>query len=143
MTKTQRVVLLAIALLTAVIAVVLLGSTRDEPEPRRSAVAAPTASPTASAEREDSSTPTPTPAPSVPTLTAENPRRLKFRQGEIVRFAVRSDQDEEIHVHGYDKSQAVDAGKRAEMSFKAEITGIFEIELERSGTPVGELEVRP
>jgi hypothetical protein len=37
--------------------------------------------------------------------------RLRFEKGETVRFAIVSDVDEEVHVHGYDVVKAVPAGK--------------------------------
>ena len=64
-------------------------------------------------------------------------------QGETVRFAARSPSDDEIHVHGYDRSKDAPAGRTVRMSFKATITGIFEIEFEHAGRPIGELKVEP
>ena len=68
---------------------------------------------------------------------------LEVKKGDRVAFAARADEDEEIHVHGYDISKEAPAGKRVEMSFMADITGIFEIEFEHAGEPIGELKVEP
>lgn len=68
---------------------------------------------------------------------------LRFEQDEQVRFVVGSDQADEVHVHGYDFSAGVGPGRPAEFSFPATITGVFEVELEKAGTPVGELRVEP
>jgi hypothetical protein len=60
-----------------------------------------------------------------------------------VRFRVRSPAAEEIHVHGYDRYLDVPAGKTVNVSFKADITGIFEVELHGSGEPIAQLKVEP
>lgn len=68
---------------------------------------------------------------------------LRFEQDEQVRFVVDSDLADQVHVHGYDISARVGPGRPAEFSFPATIAGVFEIELEKSGTPVAELTVEP
>ena len=69
--------------------------------------------------------------------------KLRYSEGETVRFRVVSDSAEEVHVHGYDIKKELEAGKPATMSFKASITGIFEIEFEGSAEQIGELRVDP
>jgi hypothetical protein len=49
-------------------------------------------------------------------------------RGERVRLVVRSDEPDEIHVHGYDVSRAAGPGEPARFSFEATIEGVFEIE---------------
>ena len=56
---------------------------------------------------------------------------------------MRNDEPEEIHVHGYDLEKEVEPGKTAQVSFKATITGIFEIEFHGSGEQIAELRVDP
>ena len=46
-------------------------------------------------------------------------------------------------MHGYDRSLDAPAGKTVRTSFKATITGIFEIEFEHVGKPIAELKVEP
>ena len=58
-------------------------------------------------------------------------------------FRVVNDEAEEVHVHGYDIKQELEPGKVETVSFKADITGIFEIELEGSGTLLAQLKVVP
>ena len=70
-------------------------------------------------------------------------RELEFVKSEQIRFAVKSDVDEEVHVHGYDVSEEVRAGKRTELAFEATLDGIYEVELEHSAVPIAELTVRP
>ena len=60
-----------------------------------------------------------------------------------MRFRVRHDEAEEVHVHGYDIKKELAANETANVSFEATIPGIFEIELEHSGTPLGRLKVEP
>ena len=60
-----------------------------------------------------------------------------------MRFRVRHDEAEEVHVHGYDIKKDLVANETANVSFDASIPGIFEIELEQSGTPLGRLKVEP
>ncbi len=68
---------------------------------------------------------------------------LTVDKGQDVDFVVDSDTASEIHVHGYDLMQDVDAGGKVEFDFPATIDGIFEIELEESATQIAELTVNP
>ena len=87
--------------------------------------------------------------PVVPEIVVEGgaieggPADLAFQKGDEVRFVVRSDVEDEVHVHGYDISAEVPAGGKAEFEFPAELEGVFEIELENSATPLAELTVTP
>jgi hypothetical protein len=53
---------------------------------------------------------------------------ITVKKGEQVRFVVRSDEPDEIHVHGYDIEKEVAPGAPARFSFAADIEGVFEIE---------------
>jgi hypothetical protein len=70
-------------------------------------------------------------------------KRLEFEKGERVRFAVRSDVADEVHVHGYDRSKDARPGKTVRFSFPATIEGVFEIELEGRHKQIAELRVSP
>lgn len=61
--------------------------------------------------------------------------------GETVTLRVRSDVADHVHLHGYDVFQDVDAGETAELTFEADIPGVFEVELEDAGIQLVELEV--
>lgn len=61
--------------------------------------------------------------------------------GEQVTIRVRSDVEDEVHVHTYDLMVDVAPGSPAEISFTADIPGVHEVELEQSGTVLLELEV--
>lgn len=70
-------------------------------------------------------------------------KRLEYERGERVRFSVRSDTAEEVHVHGFDLSKDVPAGGTVRFSFAADIEGVFEVELEHSHVHIAELRVSP
>jgi hypothetical protein len=145
-TRAQRLTFLAIALVIAVVAVVLLASGGDDDEPATTSTdATPTATPTPSAEGtvEETPTPTSTPQPQAPLLTPGKVTNLRFEQGDTVRFRVRADVTDHVHVHGYDLMKDVEPGKTIAFSFPATITGIFEIELEEAGEQIGQLRVDP
>jgi len=68
---------------------------------------------------------------------------LTYNAGERVRFEVRSDVSDEIHVHGYDLMKDVEAGGSVEFDFPATIEGVFEAELEGRGEQIAQLTVNP
>jgi nitrous oxide reductase len=69
--------------------------------------------------------------------------RETVRKGDRVVLQVRSDQADEVHVHGYDVSGPVAPGEPARITFVADVPGRFEVELEESGVPIADLTVRP
>jgi hypothetical protein len=70
-------------------------------------------------------------------------QELEYATGDEVRFDVRSDAAEEVHVHGYDLTQDTVPGKAITFEFPADIEGIFEVELEETHTQIAELMVEP
>jgi hypothetical protein len=70
-------------------------------------------------------------------------QKLSFTKGDSIRFRVRSDVADEIHVHGYDFHKDVPAGGAVTFSFPAKIEGVFVVELENRGEQIGELRVSP
>jgi FtsP/CotA-like multicopper oxidase with cupredoxin domain len=143
MSRGQRLTFLGIAAVIAVIAVILLAGGGDETEKASNSAPAATAATGGAAAEEETATPTPTPKPKPPLLQAGKEKALTFEEGETVRFRVVSDEAEEVHVHGYDIKKDLEPGKTETVSFKADITGIFEIELEHSGTLLAQLKVVP
>lgn len=87
--------------------------------------------------------------PSVPTIVVSNGKpvggveELSFEAGEPVRFKVRSNVADELHVHGYDVEEELPAGRMVRVEFPATIEGIFEAELHGSGEQIAELRVEP
>jgi hypothetical protein len=146
--RTQRLTFLAIAAVIAIVAVVILttagGGGDDEQE---ATTAQQTVTPTPTAEPGETPTetpePTPTPKPKPPLVTRGEVTKLRFEQGETVKFRVRVDVADHVHVHGYDLMKDVEPGKTITFSFPAEITGIFEIELEDRGEEIAQLRVDP
>jgi hypothetical protein len=149
MSRAQRLSFLAIAAVIAVVAVVLLGSSGGDDDGTAQTGAQATATPTPGADATPAAgetptpTPTPTPKPQPPLLQAGKVTKLRVKQGETVRFRVRSPNPDEIHVHVYDVTEEIVPGKTASVSFRADITGIFEIEFHGTGELIGQLRVDP
>src|SRR4051794_29528406 len=55
---------------------------------------------------------------------------LKFAKGGTIRFRIRSDVADEVHFHGYDKHADVVAGGTVSFNVPATIDGKFVVELE-------------
>jgi hypothetical protein len=136
MTPLHRVGLFALAALVLIAAFVLLRPA-DEGDDAGPHAPTPSATP---AQAEPASTPTPEP---IPVLAAGEVTRIGVHKGDLVRFRVRTQHAEEVHVHGYDLLRGAEPGKPASFRFRARLEGIFEIELEQSGVQVGELRVEP
>ena len=64
-------------------------------------------------------------------------------KGQYVQISVLSDVADEVHIHGYDLSKEAVPGKTVTFDFKANLDGVFEIELENSKTQIAELKVQP
>ena len=153
MSRNQRLSFLGIAAVIAVVAIFVLtaggGSddttTDDSANTSAQQTATPSSTPTAAEDGEETPTPTatPTPKPQPPLLVAGKVAKLRFKEGDTDRFRARSPQAEEIHIHGYDRYVDLPAGETVTESFKASITGIFEVELHGSGEPIAELRVDP
>ena len=144
MPRALRIPLAIAALLAAVVAFVVLRPQDDARAPdAASAPAAKTPAARSRAAEDAAPTPSPTPRPKPPLLTAASPKRLSVEKGETVRFRVRHPSPEELHVHGYDITRELPAGRTVSVEFRADLEGIFEIELEHSHTPLGTLRVEP
>lgn len=71
------------------------------------------------------------------------PETIKVTEGDEVVIKITSDEPEELHLHGYDKSVDLEKNIEAQLSFTANLTGRFPYELEKSKTDIGALEVLP
>ena len=148
MSRTQRLSFLAIAVLIAIVAVVVLTTAGgDDEQEAANTSAQPAATPTQTTAPDETPTetpePTPTPKPQPPLVTRGEVTKLRFEQGDTVKFRVRVDVADHVHVHGYDLMKDVEPGKTITFSFPADITGIFEIELEDRGEEIAQLRVDP
>ena len=139
MSRGQRLTFLGIAAIIAVVAVIVLSGGGDETEKAADA----TATPSREVDAMATPTRTPPPKPKPPLLLGGRERTLSFDQGDTVRFRVRHGEAEEVHIHGYDIKKDVKAGETEQVSFKATIDGIFEIEFENSAKQIAELRVDP
>ena len=68
-------------------------------------------------------------------------QRVRVPIGEEVTIRVVSDADDEVHVHGYDIEQPVTAGQPADITFTADLGGVWEVELHDLDVAIVELEV--
>jgi hypothetical protein len=93
---------------------------------------------------------TATRAPAAPTVVdvvhgkpAGGVKAITVKKDQRVRFTVKSDVADEIHVHGYDFKRDVPKGGSASFDFAAKIDGGFAVELERRSEQIAELKVEP
>lgn len=143
---------IAIALGAVAVAVVLFLVLRPEGDDDEAAT---TAAPTTTAETEPDTTTQP--ATTTTIAVVPEPVRVVFRdgrvrggvqtfpfeQGDQIRLIVRADVADHVHVHGFDLVADVAPGQPAQFTFRADLTGSFEVELEDRGLPLVELQVRP
>lgn len=86
---------------------------------------------------------------SIPTIVVKNGkpvggiRELDYTKGDQVRFRVRSDVSDEVHVHGYDLIKDVAPGHPVSFDFPADLEGVFEAEIESRKEQIIELRVHP
>jgi len=66
---------------------------------------------------------------------------VAVERGALVELTVTADVSDEVHVHGYNEFGDLAPGESVTVSFLADIPGVFEVELERSGLLLVELEV--
>lgn len=69
------------------------------------------------------------------------PGTFQVDVGDTVDIWVVSDVDDEMHVHGYDLLYDVEAGVPFNLTFVADVPGIFEVEVHTGHTLLFELEV--
>lgn len=87
--------------------------------------------------------------PRIPTIVIRNGKpvggvtELTYNRGERIRFEVRSDVSDEVHLHGYDVMKDVEAGGSVSFDVPATLEGIFEAELENRGEQIAEITVNP
>jgi len=69
-------------------------------------------------------------------------KRVTVERPDLVDLVVHSDVADEVHLHGYDLHQDVEAGGTARIRFQAKIQGVFEAELENRKLQILELTVK-
>lgn len=70
------------------------------------------------------------------------PRRVEVPKDSQVRLIVTSDVDDELHVHGYEVEEELEAGRPTTVELTADQTGIFEVETHESELELLQLVVR-
>lgn len=136
----KKSVPIAMVALVATVSLVACGGDDDTTTAGTTTSAETTAAPTET---------TPPPKPAIETIVVRDGKpvgglqELEFDAGDRIRFRVRSNVADEVHVHGYDVSEEVPADGSALFSFPADIEGIFEVELHHSGEQIAELRVNP
>lgn len=68
--------------------------------------------------------------------------RISVSAGEEVTLRVTSDVVDEIHLHGYDRYVDLAVGTPTDLTFTAEITGVFEVELHDAKLKLADLVIR-
>jgi heme/copper-type cytochrome/quinol oxidase subunit 2 len=70
------------------------------------------------------------------------PRRVDVPKDSQVRLTVTSDVDDELHVHGYEIEEELEAGRPTTVEFVADQQGVFEVETHETELQLMQLEVR-
>jgi hypothetical protein len=153
MSSAMKALLAVAAVVVLAVAFILVQPGDDDDDASTTAAAPPAAPAAVTQEAEEASTPTATAAaPPQPAATRIRVRSgapvggvktIEVEQGDRIRFIVSSDQSDEVHVHGYDLERPVGPSAPARFSFKADIDGVFEVELHDSGAQIASLEVQP
>jgi pullulanase/glycogen debranching enzyme len=121
MSRAQRLSFLAIAVVVAVVAVVVIVSSGGGSDDSSSSAA----------------------SGKTVVLEPGKVQKLKYTQGDQVRFQVRSPKADEVHVHGYNIERELEPGKTTTIAFKATINGIFDIEVHSTDQQIAQLTVEP
>jgi uncharacterized cupredoxin-like copper-binding protein len=68
-------------------------------------------------------------------------KNISLKSGDEGKITVESDEEVEIHLHGYEIKKTAKPDEPAEFEFDADIPGIFTMEVENTGTEIAEIEV--
>lgn len=144
MTRNTRIALLAGAAVVAVVAIIVIGSGGGDNKDSS------TAAQTTTTATQSTGATTAAPAkPAIQVVTIKGGKAvggaqtITVKKGERARFKVVSDADHEIHLHGFDIAKDVKAGGSVSYDVKADAPGIYEFEIEETGTKIGQVKVEP
>ncbi len=70
-------------------------------------------------------------------------QELEFKVGDEVEIEIRSDAADEVHLHGYDITLPIPAGKPQTLTFEAELDGGYELESHVTGAPLANISIVP
>ncbi len=73
----------------------------------------------------------------------DGPSVIRVQQGDEIEMHVRSQVDDELHLHGYDRHLHLHAGKTVILRLQATLSGRFEYEMHKRHEEIGALEVMP
>ena len=141
MSGKQRLGLVLAAIAVAVVAVIVIVSSSDNSKKKSTTSAAQTTGTGTGATK------TPPAQPKVERITIKNGtadggiQSFSVTQGDQANIVVDTDQPHPIHIHGYDILKQAAPGKPAEFKFKADRTGVYEMEIEDTSTQIGKLTV--
>jgi hypothetical protein len=121
MSRTQRLAMLGVAVVIAVVAVIIIGTSGGDDTK---------SSGPATIEVKDAK-----PVGGV--------QKLTYKKGDRIDITVKSDTADEIHFHGYDIGKDVDAGGSVHFDVPATIEGDFEMELEQRKEQIADVRVEP
>ena len=149
MERGQRIGLIVAAVVVAVVAFLVLSGGDDDEDSTTTQAETVETQPATTGEP-TATVPAPKPEPEVTTIRVVGGepeggvQEIEASKGDTVRFEVRSaDTSAEVHLHGYDVSKDLEAGGSVSFRIKADIEGVFEVELEETKTPIAELSVEP
>jgi len=143
----SRIIAAVIAVALVVVLFFAFKGGDDNDSTTSTTVAETTTAPEANGDKPDK--PDKPDAPAEPTIVIKDGQPvggvadLTFNSGDDVKFVVDSDTADEVHVHGYDIGEDVEAGGTVKFDFPADLEGVFEVELESSATQIAELTVNP
>ncbi|MEU4474582.1 hypothetical protein [Micromonospora sp. NPDC023888] len=144
----------SVALAASVLTALLVAGCGQDDDPSVAAPSAPATSATPASAVTTAPSPTASPTPSAPAADREivvtiakrriSPPtgRVTVGKGELVRITVTSDVSDELHVHGYDLGARLPAGKPGSVEFRADKTGLFEVETHDTELVLFQLVVR-
>lgn len=152
MSNAQRLLLVVVAVVVVVGGFVLLSPGDDEDDAATTTPVATAPATTTPAATATATTDAPEPEAESETETIRvaggkpvgGIKTITARKGDRVRIEVSSpDTTAEVHFHGYDITRDLEAGGKVRFSFEATAEGIFEMELEETGTQIAKIEIGP
>jgi hypothetical protein len=141
--------LVGVAAIAAAVVLFIVLSAGDDDEASTTTTTVATTTQATGGDGNGGGEPSRPPKPEVPTIVVKGGEpvggvaELTFNSGDDIRFNVESDAAAEVHFHGYDVSQEVEAGGEVSFDVPADIEGVFEVELEETATQIAEITVEP
>ncbi|WP_433124425.1 hypothetical protein ACQPWW_19320 [Micromonospora sp. CA-240977] len=144
----------SVALAASLVATLLVAGCGQDDDPSVATPSAPATSAAPPSAATTAPSPTASPTPSAPAADREivvtiakrriSPPtgRITVGKGELVRITVTSDVSDELHVHGYDLGARLPAGTPGSVEFRADKTGLYEVETHETELVLFQLVVR-